>query len=355
MSCHKATGSFLALFVLSVIASILLASNAANGAIYINKQSKVIILSGYSLDLTRQEVPQPLRQRLDSILQRLKIGLKDMFEAEAEFFSERRLNSRLDYVYQIPRGNVEEAIRTLFKRENYTHLVVADVDANVGSVSVQVAKLEDGSTTEWEETQERTLSPTHNDQDLHAILVDFLKFRAADAPKRVNILCISPRSVVSGTQQTELENMLTKPITLQLIDFYHSQKMKERGYRPLVHERTYEFYRDDTKTMKCRPAAAGDSNDPTTVSVSLPDYVIDGNVGVISTQSGLDSIVLTIKFVRKLAPGDCEERIPIRHDFDRTNYERNKKNDLSVRFSEKIVREKYETWSDKFETDTSCK
>src|SRR5262245_61597092 len=162
MLYHKATGSFLALFVLSVIASILLASNAANGAIYINKQSKVIILSGYSLDLTRQEVPQPLRQRLDSILQRLKIGLKDMFEAEAEFFSERRLNSRLDYVYQIPRGNVEEAIRTLFKRENYTHLVVADVDANVGSVSVQVAKLEDGSTTEWEETQERTLRPTHN-------------------------------------------------------------------------------------------------------------------------------------------------------------------------------------------------
>ena len=87
MLYHKATGSFLALFVLSVIASILLASNAANGAIYINKQSKVIILSGYSLDLTRQEVPQPLRQRLDSILQRLKIGLKDMFEAEAEFFS----------------------------------------------------------------------------------------------------------------------------------------------------------------------------------------------------------------------------------------------------------------------------
>jgi hypothetical protein len=356
---HKATGSFLALFGLSAIALISLASNAANGAIYITKQSKVIILSGYSLELTKQDVPQPLRPRLESMLRGVATGLEDMFETKPAFFSERRLNSQLDAL-QIPRGNVEEAIRMLLKREKYTHLIVADIemlDVNVGSASasVRVAKLEDGSVTEWEETQERTLRPTPHDQELHALLFDFLKFRAPDAPKRVNILCISPRSVVSDRRETELENILTKPITLQLIDFYHTQKMKDRGYRPLVHDRTYEFYRDDTKTMKCRQAAAGDSDDPVTkVSVSLPDYVIEGDVGVISTQSGLDSIVLKIT-VRKLPPGDCRETIPIRHDFERTNYERNKKYDLSVRFSEKIVREKYETWSDKFETDSSCK
>ena len=73
---HKATGSFLALFVLSALASILLASNPANGAIYINKQSKLIILSGYSLDLKKQEVPQILRPRLDSILQGLGGGCR---------------------------------------------------------------------------------------------------------------------------------------------------------------------------------------------------------------------------------------------------------------------------------------
>src|SRR5438445_11170172 len=152
---HKATGSFLTLFGLSAIALISLASNPANGTIYIDKQSKVIILSGYSLDLKKQEVPQILRPRLDSILQGLGGGLQDMFDVKAEFFSERGLNRRLD-LQQIPKGNPEEAIRTLFKRENYTHLIVADIemlDGNVGSAFVQVAKLaEDGSVTELDTT-----------------------------------------------------------------------------------------------------------------------------------------------------------------------------------------------------------
>jgi hypothetical protein len=131
--------------------------------------------------------------------------------------------------------------------------------------------------------------------------------------------------------------------------------MKEKGYRPIVTDRTYEFYRDETKTIKCRPAGAADSSDAliTRMPVSLPDYIIEGDVGVVGTPAELDSIVLTIKVVRKIPPLlDC--KLPIRHDFDRTNYQGNKKNELSWKFSEQILREKYETWSDNFETDPSC-
>ena len=347
---HRATGSFLALFVLSALAPILLASNPANGAIYINKQSKVIILSGYSLDLKKQEVPQI--PRLDSILQGLGRGLQDRFDAKAEFFSERGLNRRLE-LQKIPKGDPEEAIRTLFKRERYTHLVVADIemlDGNVGSAFVQVAKLaEDGSVTEWDTAPpDINVDSTQTDRDLHAVLFDFRKFRAPDAPKRVNILCILPRTpvIVKHTHQTELESILSRLITLELIEFYHSQKMKERGYRPLVDDRTYDFYRDEAQTMKCRPAAPADR---------LADYVIGGEVGVIGRQSEVDLIQLTIKVIRKLSPDDCRETIPISHDFDRINYQGNKKNELSFMFSERILREKYEIWMDSVESSTSCK
>jgi hypothetical protein len=359
---HKATGSFLALFGLSAIALISLASNPANGAIYINKQSKVIILSGYSLDLTKQEVPQSLRPRLDAILQGLGGGLQDMFDAKVEFFSERKLNWRLD-LQKIPKGNTAEALTTLFRREGYTHLVVADIetlDGNVGSAFVQVAKLaEDGSVTESDTTPpDIDLDPAKIDSELTSALFDFRKFRADDAPKRVKILCISPRSPVvrNHTPQTELESILSKPITMELIGFYNSQKMKAKGYRPLVNDRTYEFYRDDAQTMKCRLAAPADSYDTVTkVSVSVPDYVIEGEVGVIGRQSEVDSIELTIKVIRKLSPDDCRETIPISHDFERTNYQGNKKNELSFMFSERILREKYETWMDSSEKSTSCK
>jgi hypothetical protein len=118
-----------------------------------------------------------------------------MFDAKAEFFSERSLNRRLD-LQQIPKGS-PEAITTLFKREKYTHLVVADtemLDGNFGSVSVQVAKLsEDGSTTEWDMTPDTLLNPTESDRDLYTVLLNFQKFRAPDAPKRVNVLCIAAR------------------------------------------------------------------------------------------------------------------------------------------------------------------
>jgi hypothetical protein len=350
---HKATVSFLAL-VLSAMASILPA--AANGAIYITNQSKVIILSGYSLELTKQEVPQLLRPHLDSILQGLGRGLQDMFDAKADFFSELGLNRRLD-LQQIPKGNPEEALRTLFKRGGYTHLVVADIDGNVALL--QVGKLaEDGSVLELDPTPPNiNLDPAQIDRELRSALFDFRKFRAPDAPKRVNILCISPRSpvVLKHTPQTELESILSKPITMELIGFYNSQKMKERGYRPLVNDHTYEFYVDEKAQMRCRQAPAGGYDTVTKVSVSLPDYIIEGEVGVISKQFEVDSIELTIKVIHKLSSEDCWEKIPINHDFDRTNYNGNKKTELSFMFSERILRKTYETWVDDFESNTSCK
>jgi hypothetical protein len=359
MLSHKATASFLALFVLSAMASILPGSTAANGAIYITKQSKVIILSGYTLELTKQEVSQSLRSSLDSILQGLGRGLQDMFDARAEFFSERNLNRRLD-LQQIPKGNSEEAIRTLFKRGGYTHLIVTDIDENVGSASLQVAKLaENGSVSEWDPTPPNVnLDSAQIDRELRSTLFDFRKFRAPDAPKRVAILCILPRSpvVLKHTPQTELESILTKPITMEIIGFYNSQKMKERGYRPLVNDRTYEFYKDEAQTMRCRPAAPADNYDTVTkISVSLPDYIIEGEVGVIGKQFEVDSIELTIKVIHKLSSEDCLETIPISHDFDRTNYNGNKKIELSFMFSERILRKTYETWMDDFESNTSCK
>ena len=358
MLSHKATASSLAVFVLSVMASILPASTAANGAIYITKQSKVIILSGYSLELTKQEVPQSLRPSLDLILQGLGKGLQEMFEWKAEFFPERLLNRRLDS-QGIPKGNPEEAIRTLFKREGYTHLVVADIDENVGSASLQVAKLaEDGSAPEWDFTPPNiNLDPAQIERELRSALFDFRKFRASDAPKRVNILCISPRSpvVLKHTPQTELESILSKPITMELIAFYNTQKMKERGYRPLVNDRTYEFYKDEAQTMRCR--LAGPDDTVRKVSVSLPpDYIIEGDVVVRGKQVEVDSIELTINVIHKLSSEDCSEAIPpISHDFDRTNYNGNKKTELSFMFSERILRKAYETWLADFESNGSCK
>jgi hypothetical protein len=359
---NKATSSFPALVGISALASFLLASNPANGAIYINKQSKVIILSGYSLDLTKQEVPQPLRPRLDAILQGLGRGFEHMFDAKAEFFSERKLNWRLD-LQKIPKGNTADALTTLFERERYTHLVVADIetaDGNVGSAFVQVAKLDEkGSVTESDPAPpDINLDPAKIDSELSSALFDFRKFRAEGAPKRVKILCISPRSPVvrNHTPQTELESILSKPITMELIGFYNSQKMKAKGYRPLVNDRTYEFYRDEVQMMKCRQAAATDGYDTVTkVSVTVPDYVIAGEGGVIGKQSEVDSIELTIKVIHKLPSEDCWETIPISHDFDRTNYNGNKKTELSYMFSERILRKRYETWMDDFESNTSCK
>jgi hypothetical protein len=356
---HKATASFVALFVLSAMASILPASNAAKGAIYITKDSKVIILSGYSLELTKQEVPQPLRPLLDSILRGLGRGLQDMFYAKADFFSERNLNRQLDS-QRISKGNPEEAIRTLFKREGYTHLIVADLDENVASASLQVAKLdEDGSVPELDPTPPNiNLNPAQIDRELRAALFDFRRFRAPDAPKRVSILCISPRSpvVLKHTPQTELESILSKPITMELIEFYNSQRMKKRGYKPLVNDRTYEFYRDDAQTMRCRPTAPLDSYDTvTTISVSLPDYIIGGEVGVIGKQFEVDSIELKIKVVHKLSSEECLETVPISYDFDRINYQGNKKTELSFMFSEQILRKTYETWMDDSESKASCK
>jgi hypothetical protein len=360
---NKATSSFPALVGISALASFLLASNPANAAIYINKQSKVIILSGYSLDLTKQEVPQPLRPRLDAILQGLGRGLELMFDAKAEFFSERKLNWRLD-LQKIPKGNTAEALKTLFEREGYTHLVVADIetaDGNVGSAFVQVAKLDEkGSVTERDPTPpDINLDPARIDSELSSALFDFRKkFRADDAPKLVKILCIRPRSPVvrDHTPQTELESILSKPITMELIGFYNSQKMKAKGYRPLVNDLTYDFYKDEAQTMKCKLAAPADSYDTVTkVSVSVPDYVVAGEVGVIGKQSEVDSIELTIKVIHKLRSEDCWETIPISHDFDRTNYNGNKKTELSFMFSERILRKRYETWMDDFESNTSCK
>jgi hypothetical protein len=206
MPGEKTSGFFLHrkakyLLELGAFLFVLLVSNHAN-AFYINSDSKVVIISGYSPDLTKQELT-PIHNRLDFILQGLPVGLKNVYDASVEYLSERNLIRRLAF-RQLPTGDAK-GIRTLFEREKYTHLIVADVemrDANAGSAFIHVARLsEDGSVTEWDETQERYLSVAQTDPEMNnlrqTILLDLLKFRAPDAPKRAfdnghNEMCIHP-------------------------------------------------------------------------------------------------------------------------------------------------------------------
>jgi hypothetical protein len=371
----------LCLIVPTVMAALLQTSDAGFAGVYIDNQAKILILSGYSTDVLSDGSPLPMKQELTPIHDRLNFifqgfggGLQRLFGAEADYLSESALKERLD-LFQLarrPSATTEKGIpvvRDFVAKGKYTHLVVADVRSigpSRGAVRMQVATTPgDGSVGDLDTTEWRELMLTQTDSELNnlrqAILRDFVKFIAPNAPKRVNVLCIEPRNklvIRDYTDQLELERILSRPITLRLIEFYHTEEMQERGYRPLVDKNTYEFeISEREKELKCKPAAsAGRSTTGVkAVPVDIPaDYVIDGEVGVITTQVKRDLVELTIKIVRNLPP-NCKRTVSIKHRFDPTEYYHgNGKYELSWTFSDKILLPEYkQAWMTNFE-NKSC-
>jgi hypothetical protein len=350
----------------SIFALFLLISDYASAAIYINRESKVLLLSGYSSDLTKRELPgtndqgerPAINERLEFLLRGLSEGLEEMFDASIEHLSERDLNARLDLQglpKRSPRGS-PGAIRELLEVGKYTHLLVADVQMkteNSGSAWMQIARLSsDGSTIESAATQKITLRATQNDGELNnlrqVILRNFARFRPPDAPKRITVLCILPRNRVVGefTEQLQLERILSEPITTQIIEIHHRQKMQEMGYKPIVHRRSWEFKKldNDGREITCEAGSPVMDSDGVVINVQtkLTDYIIEGKVGVISIPVGFDKVDLRIDVIRRL-PTYCQtEQIQIPYRFERNRYQGNGKVDLSWEFSQTILPAQYE-------------
>jgi hypothetical protein len=333
----------------SIFALLLLISDHSNAAIYINQDSRVVILSGYSSDLTKQELPA-INEQVEYLLQGLSEGLEDMFDANVEHLSEKGLATQLE-LRKLGKG--EEAIKEFLRIGKYTHLVVADVQRKGekhGSVSMQIFTLpSDGTPTESVSTRKITLTASQSDDDINnsrlAILREFSRFRPPDAPKRVRVLCILPRNNIvlddrSFTHQLQLERILSEYVTLQIIDIHQSKRMQDAGYLPTVHRRSWDFERvDNGKTLRCKAAAPADGVVP--ASNKLPDYVVDGKVGIFGPKNGFDRVDLKIQVTREL-PTHCEVPILIVHPFKPNSYDGNGKQNLSSEFSEKILPPLYE-------------
>jgi hypothetical protein len=344
---RKITG----LFGACVATTLLLISDQAGAGVHIRSESKVLILSGYSADLTKRELPA-INERLGFLLQGLSEGLEAMFDANIETLSERDLNARLDLL-RLEKGS-PAGIRDFLRIEKYSHLIVADVQMkgeNRGSASIRVESLSpDGSTIESGATPKIALTAKQTDSDLNnlrqVVLRDFAKFRPPDAPKRVTIECILPRNSIvvdTFTNQLQLERVLSEPITLQLIEIHHSPKIKDMGYLPIVHHKYWQFESSDNgKTIRCKPAtSAAPDSEIVNVSIKQPDYTIDGRVGVTETNTGLDKVHLNIRVVRHL-PSECKTPpIEIDHPFNPNRYDGNGKVDLSWQFSKTILPSQY--------------
>ena len=333
----------------SVFALLLLISDYSNAAIYVTQDSRVIVLSGYSSDLTKRELPA-INERVGFLLQGLSEGLAAMFGANVEHLSEKGLATRLER-RGLAKG--EAAIKNFFRLEKYTHLLVADVqmsDEKHGSVSMQIFSLspDDGSPVESDATRKTPLDAEQTDPELdelrQAILREFAQFRPPNAKKRVTVRCILPRNKIifenEFTNPLKLERLLSEPVTVKIIEIHWSQKMQDLGYLPIVHTRSWEFeHVDDGKKITCKPAAPVGA--VVNVPTKLPDYTIHGDVAVVDMATGFHKVVLKIQVVREL-PTPCETPILIDHQFKQNSYEGNGKQILSSEFSEKILPAKYE-------------
>jgi hypothetical protein len=321
-------------------------SDHASADIHVPPDSRVIILSGYSSDLMKRELPA-INDRVEFLLQGLSEGLEEMFGANVEHLSEKGLNTELEK-HGLAKGS-PAAVKDFFRIEKYTHLLIADVQMKgerSGSVSMRIFTLApDGSPIVLGATQKFPLTATKSDSEINTLrqvmLRDFARFRHPGAPKRVTVNCIEPRSLIfdGWTDPLKLERTLIKPVTLQIIEIHQSQKMQSMGYLPVVDRWWWEFEQlDNGKTIKCKRAAPP-ADGVVSVPNKLPDYVIAGNVGVIDTETGFHKVDLKIQVFREL-PTHCETPpILIRHEFMPNSYGRS---NLSSDFSEKILPAQYE-------------
>jgi hypothetical protein len=160
-------------------------SDYSNAAIHVRRDSKVIILSGYSSDLKKRELTA-INDRVDFLLQGLSEGLEAMFDADIEYLSEKDLDARLA-LHGIAKAS-ETAVKDFLRIGKYTHLLVADVQMKSekhGSASLQIVSL--SSDGESASTLKINLTATQTDPEINnlrqTILREFAEFRPLDVPK----------------------------------------------------------------------------------------------------------------------------------------------------------------------------
>jgi hypothetical protein len=114
--------------------------------IRIDQTSKVLVLSGYWIDVTRQG-NTPIHANADEVLSLLSSDLQKNLDIPFHYMNERTLNNLIDRDSNLKRGDLL-SIRTVFKTEGFTHLMVANIsedkDRGHGNIRIEIAPLKDG-------------------------------------------------------------------------------------------------------------------------------------------------------------------------------------------------------------------
>jgi len=142
----------------------------ASAAIQLSDRSRVMILSGYSADLTKQDLTV-LHPALNLLLSALATDLNARFGASVEYLSERGLSQRLEYE-RLPNREAAD-IKEIFKRGRYTHLITGDVrlvgktlepqfaKESAGFITIRLGQLSvNGSITDMDVMPEKEVSTT---------------------------------------------------------------------------------------------------------------------------------------------------------------------------------------------------
>jgi hypothetical protein len=330
----------IACFAICSLASL---ASTAQADVRINSKSKIVLLTGYSIDLVAKQELNSATRALEVLFGALQWDLQDMFNgADVKHLSERQVSERLK---RRTKGGSAVSIQELFEKEGYTHLITADVQEESGSVDLQVAKLSSDGSPSQDDMQEIlniTLNPGHTDVARNQILRELRAFRDVDVPRTVFIYCIKPRSPSAGTDPGMLERLLGREVTNALINFYHSPKMQER-YRTVVDNFTYQW---DDKDITCSSTT---TSTVTSAKAREFDYFLWGVVAV-SHPTGDDNFgydKVDIEIDVQLTHPDCQRTIQIEDRLHPSQYDQ--KVTFATDFSHHLP-EKFEpAWTDKVE------
>jgi hypothetical protein len=343
--------------LLGLTAAILTAPHAV-GDIAIRRDSRPIVLGGYSMDLEKQAIDERLQTLLATLLPALKRDLEHLFKVNVGYLSERSLVPRLQSKQL---GRSPAAIKEFLEKEGYTHLIVAKVDMideEDGQLVMQIAEikrlLEQHDDGTLGKAQEQRLRENQSNPEIDAIrksiLQDFARFRESTLPKTVHIDCILPPQnpiLRNLTEPLQLERELSPRITRQLIKFHRSDQMKKWGYWTDLADDAYEFQPSNTNNLTCKRRSAQATN----VTIRISDYTIRGEVAVQTRNTiGQGELKINIDIIRHLPP-PCDHTIPISDTFDPAEYHR--QTEFSERYSQKDLLRHYEAkWMQHISTCT---
>ena len=174
----------------------------AEANITIAPNSSVVILYGYYVDLEKQELTQTYRRLLNSLLPPLLADLHTVFGADVDYLYDGALT------WQIAMQGLDKSdpasIRAVFKKRNYTHLIVANIpklDSEGGLLALELATLSaDGAPLARSPPTpgiplSRSMSPTDLDIVRQTIMSYFTSaFQVENDTKRVYVERIYPRA-----------------------------------------------------------------------------------------------------------------------------------------------------------------